>query len=146
MNLGDIKKWMAEAGAGPNDRRPSNYNEIAIIFMKVAYKAVSAYQDSRTEQEPVAWRPAFTHENYATEGVWNSGKPTKEDLEYWSKTKVGIEYAYASPNCKPLTNDDLQLIIYEHTKLNPNLRDDQELIGYMVNAARTAIAKAGGSA
>jgi len=37
---------------------------------------------------------------------------------------------------KPLTDEHLQRIIYEHTKLNPNLRDDQELIGYIINAVR----------
>lgn len=37
---------------------------------------------------------------------------------------------------KPLTNQAIKLHIFEHTKLNPNLRDDQELIGYIVKAAR----------
>lgn len=40
------------------------------------------------------------------------------------------------PQRKPLTDEEMQRIIYEHTKLNPNQRDDKELIGYIINATR----------
>jgi hypothetical protein len=32
----------------------------------------------------------------------------------------------------------MERICYEHTKLNPNLADDRELVGYVVNAMRAA--------
>ena len=45
------------------------------------------------------------------------------------------------PQRKPLTNEYLKRVIYEHTKLNPNLRDDQELIGYIINAIDVVISE-----
>jgi hypothetical protein len=46
------------------------------------------------------------------------------------------------------TQQELERICYEHTKLNPNLADDRELVGYVVNAMRAAIeaSKKGGAA
>ena len=41
-----------------------------------------------------------------------------------------------------LSDKQIQRIIYEHTKLNVNLRDDVELVGYIVNAVRAAIEQA----
>jgi hypothetical protein len=40
------------------------------------------------------------------------------------------------PQRKPLTDEEMQRIIHEHTKLNPNQRDDKQLIGYIINATR----------
>lgn len=42
---------------------------------------------------------------------------------------------------------ELERICYEHTKLNPNLADDRELVGYVTAAMRAAIAasKGGGN-
>ncbi len=42
----------------------------------------------------------------------------------------------AQPQRKPLPLKEVQRVIYEHAKINPNLRDDQELMGYIVNAVR----------
>lgn len=44
---------------------------------------------------------------------------------------------------KPLTLKDVERLIYEETKINPNVADDRELLGYIVNAAR-AIERAHG--
>ena len=37
---------------------------------------------------------------------------------------------------EPLTTKQLEVVIYDHTKLNPNQADDRELIDYIVNAIR----------
>ena len=37
----------------------------------------------------------------------------------------------------PLTEQEIERLIYENTKINPNLADDRELLGYIVNAARS---------
>jgi hypothetical protein len=42
-----------------------------------------------------------------------------------------------------MPKQSLERLIFNHTKLNPNLRDDQELVGYIVNAMR-ALEKAHG--
>jgi hypothetical protein len=44
---------------------------------------------------------------------------------------------------EPMPKQSLERLIFNHTKLNPNLRDDQELVGYIVNAMR-ALEKAHG--
>ena len=41
-----------------------------------------------------------------------------------------------TPQRKPLPLKEVERVLYVNTKLNPNLRDDQELIGYIVNAVR----------
>jgi len=56
--------------------------------------AISNPQPKQEQGEPVAWRPAFDYERHQIEPAWNNNKPTDEDLEFWNKTKVGIEYAY----------------------------------------------------
>ena len=61
---------------------------------------------------------------------------------------VCFEPPFAAPAAPaPLTQQELERICYEHTKLNPNLADDRELVGYVVNAMRAAIAasKGGGN-
>ena len=46
------------------------------------------------------------------------------------------------PQAKAVPSDEeLEVLIYEHTKLNPNQADDRELIGYIINAVRAAIAQ-----
>lgn len=42
----------------------------------------------------------------------------------------------AADQRQPMTEADVRHLIYEHTKLNPNQRDDQESIDYIVNAVR----------
>lgn len=37
---------------------------------------------------------------------------------------------------EPLTRQQIERLVYEHTKLNPNMADDKELLGYIVNAVR----------
>jgi hypothetical protein len=44
---------------------------------------------------------------------------------------------HAAPAVRePLTTKQLEVVIYDHTKLNPNQADDRELIDYIVNAIR----------
>lgn len=43
----------------------------------------------------------------------------------------------------PLPEKSLERLIFNHTKLNPNIQDDRELIGYIVRAMR-ALEKAHG--
>ena len=43
---------------------------------------------------------------------------------------------YAAPQQRPLTDEQIEVLIYEHTKINPNIADDVELLGYIVNAVR----------
>lgn len=37
---------------------------------------------------------------------------------------------------KPLPKAEIERLVYEHAKLNPNQADDLELLGYIVNAVR----------
>ena len=50
-----------------------------------------------------------------------------------------VAAAPAAPTPVPLTQKELERICYEHTKLNPNLADDRELVGYVTAAMRAAI-------
>jgi hypothetical protein len=47
-----------------------------------------------------------------------------------------IDVECTPPQRKPLTDEEMQRIIHEHTKLNPNQCDDKQLIGYIINATR----------
>jgi hypothetical protein len=99
------------------------------------------------------------------------GWPSPEEIEWEKKTNVLIclpvrviapadrlgsvrcprcwemMSAPAAPAPVPLTQKELERICYEHTKLNPNLADDRELVGYVTAAMRAAIAasKGGGN-
>ena len=68
--------------------------------------------------------------------------------------KTGITtdgYSLNIPGCSaptprtrsPLPLKDVERLIYEETKINPNVADDRELLGYIVNAVR-AIERAHG--
>lgn len=49
---------------------------------------------------------------------------------------VGTKLYTAPPQRKPLPLKDVERLIYENTKINPNVADDKELLGYIVNAIR----------
>ncbi len=90
------------------------------------------------------------------EAVWNYGELKREQLANQQNTSgspifselhciCGAEWEWRNrdwelvttpPQRKPLTDEEMQSIIYEYTKLNPNQRDDKQLIGYIINATR----------
>lgn len=79
-------------------------------------------------QDPVAWLAPRTVDSYS-----------RPDLGYetCSKTDYGAFAVYtAPPQRKPLPLKDVERLIYENTKINPNVADDKELLGYIVNAIR----------
>jgi hypothetical protein len=61
-------------------------------------------------------------------------------LDGWTdcaETDEGAIALYAAPQPRRRLDDkQLEVVIYEHTKLNPNQADDRELIGYIINAIR----------
>ena len=42
----------------------------------------------------------------------------------------------AAAGRKPLPLKTVEMLIYENTKLNPNVADDRELLGYIINTVR----------
>ena len=79
-------------------------------------------------QDPVAWLAPRTVDSYS-----------RPDLGYetCSKTDYGAFAVYtAPPQRKPLPLKDVERLIYENTKINANVADDKELLGYIVNAIR----------
>ena len=85
-------------------------------------------------QEPVAW-------------VSKRALARIKDFDSTIYANGGFDDAvplYTSPpQCKPLPLKTVEKLIYENTKINPNVADDRELLGYIVNAVR-AIEKAHG--
>jgi len=70
-----------------------------------------------------------------------SGSPIFSELHCicgaeWEWRNRDWELVTTPPQRKPLTDEEMQSIIYEYTKLNPNQRDDKQLIGYIINATR----------
>jgi hypothetical protein len=79
---------------------------------------------------------------------WSGGHFYKGDKPHIDPTKVwGLQIGtklYTAPQPRRSLDDkQLEVVIYEHTKLNPNQADDRELIGYIINAIR-AIERAHG--
>ena len=90
-------------------------------------------QLAQPEQEPVANVVLF-------EGAGKLLEFKKGNYIHGAKVEH-IPLYTTPPQRKPLTNEYLKRVIYEHTKLNPNLRDDQELIGYIINAIDVVISE-----
>jgi hypothetical protein len=76
---------------------------------------------------PCAWEPCTGRLSGGWCDVCKS--PSKYDDE-------GNECQRHFAEIGPVPEKALKKLIYMHTKLNPNQRDDQELIGYIVNAMR----------
>lgn len=79
--------------------------------------------------------------DYMCETQTNGSLVSKIALEYMNPEQNVFASTTPPPvtgshKRKPLSDQVIKRHIFEHTKLNPNLHDDQELIGYIVNAAR----------
>lgn len=61
-----------------------------------------------------------------------------DDADAWADAWAAARAALAEqPSVRePLTRQQIERLVYEHTKLNPNMADDKELLGYIVNAVR----------
>ena len=95
--------------------------------------------------EPVAWMHVMDN----TEGLKANGTGivsiTQKRKHPFGKAGVDFSKSYpvistpfytTPPQRKPMPLREVERVLYVNTKLNPNLRDDQELIGYIVNAVR----------
>jgi hypothetical protein len=91
-------------------------------YWRKRYKALA-----EPEQEPVAW-------------IWKDGTVTV-DPDRADGTWTPL-YTAPTPR-KPLPLKEVERLIYEHTKINPNIADDRELLGYIVNAVRAIERKHG---
>jgi hypothetical protein len=82
------------------------------------------------EQEPVAW--VKLKDGEITHAELSDGSGVDMDLTGWTPL-------YTAPTPRkpePLPLKDVERLIYEETKINPNVADDRELLGYIVNAVR----------
>ena len=94
------------------------------------------------QQEPVAMKFKIykpTVPDPVRQGINNALLPWVYDQDRSSgfdATMWVTPVATLPPQRKPLTDEQVEYVIHEHTKLNPNQRDDRELIGYIINAVR----------
>jgi hypothetical protein len=83
--------------------------------------------------EPAAWMYPDDLKRFETSEAYAEAY----SIEMVSPTQGETLPLYTTPpQRKPLTDEEMQRIIHEHTKLNPNQRDDKQLIGYIINATR----------
>jgi hypothetical protein len=96
-----------------------------------AIKAVEAALEAK--DEPAAWMYPDDLKRFETSEAYAEAY----SIEMVSPTQGETLPLYTTPpQRKPLTDEEMQRIIHEHTKLNPNQRDDKQLIGYIINATR----------
>ena len=79
-------------------------------------------------------------EAFVGHGLCCGSEPIEEAVidagHKWTRLLGRIAAAPAPAVREPLTTKQLEVVIYDHTKLNPNQADDRELIDYIVNAIR----------
>ena len=112
----------------PSDYRRGYWDGFNIGKREGRIEAEDALAQQVEPVEPVAWLAPRTVDSYS-----------RPDLGYetCSKTDYGAFAVYtAPPQRKPLPLKDVERLIYENTKINPNVADDKELLGYIVNAIR----------
>ena len=123
-NMEAFNKIMAEVG--------KQLTEETITAIKAALEA---------KDEPVAWK----WHQAPVKTSWGDGMVVADiaiDKDHTASIycerdqTAKVEAMFTPPQRKPLTDEEMQRIIHEHTKLNPNQRDDKELIGYIINATR----------
>jgi hypothetical protein len=103
-------------------------NEVRHLKAITAIKAALEAKD-----EPAAWMYPDDLKRFETSETFAQAY----SIEVVSPTHGETVPLYTTPpQRKPLTDEEMQRIIHEHTKLNPNQRDDKELIGYIINATR----------
>ena len=88
------------------------------------FEALRAALEQQAEPvEPVAW---------LYRDSWGTMK-----LSQVTPPPIGAFPVYtAPPQRKLLPLKTVEKLIYENTKINPNVADDRELLGYIVNAVR----------
>ena len=87
-------------------------------------------------QEPVAWMYTGVMSNGIEHGPHLIWKPESMDAMSASKGVKATPLYTAPPKAEPLPLKTVERLIYENTKINPNVADDRELLGYIVNAVR----------
>lgn len=83
--------------------------------------------------EPVAWGDVKTRPD---------GKRYCRAVATTDQANLGYAPLYTRP-AVTLTDEEIKEMVFEHTKLNPNQRDDLELLDYIVSAIRAILARAG---
>lgn len=109
-----LREWSCELEEASDERAE-----------KVARAVIAAYEQAQAE--PYGWVLPTGH-GY---GFHKGPTPPVEGVG-WKAVHLAAPVAEA----KPLPLKELERLIYEHTKINPNVADDRELLGYIVNAAR----------
>jgi hypothetical protein len=85
------------------------------------------FRDATEKVEPAAWFYEERGRQWVTDDL----------LEAQHSNDGVMTPLYTAPQPrKRLDDKQLEVVIYEHTKLNPNQADDRELIGYIINAIR----------
>ncbi len=91
-------------------------------------------QQAEPVQEPVL--VVEKEPDYWSRGHFYQGsKPHIDRTKVWN-LPIGTKLYTVPPQRKPLPLKDVERLIYENTKINPNVADDKELLGYIVNAIR----------
>ena len=85
---------------------------------------------------PVAWMYTGVMSNGIEHGPHLIWKPESMDAMSASKGVKATPLYTAPPKAEPLPLKTVERLIYENTKINPNVADDRELLGYIVNAVR----------
>jgi hypothetical protein len=90
-----------------------------------------------TIEEPLPAEPVQERE-WATKFTWEDTlmRCIDHHAAELFRLRAKVQQLEALPQRKPLTLKDVERLIYEETKINPNVADDRELLGYIVNAVR----------
>jgi hypothetical protein len=123
-----------------NDGDRAKFNK-AIKAVEAALLSQSDGEAQQAKDEPVAYckvRPLRGDEFFPKIEIdWVGFDWPMTGPLYAAPPRVAEPHKRPSrSDIKPLTDEEMQRIIHEHTKLNPNQRDDKQLIGYIINATR----------